>query len=381
MGKERKGSIVERDGKLYVRVGYKDSNGKYRELMRRAQDRADAKRIAKQLVAELEQSNREQIIEGSRMTFFDLASIFTESRLTAPEYQGERKIAGMRSWKRQLSFLKPLVEQFGKRLIRDVAPKELEAYKLMRLRMPTMRGSGVRDIVGVNRELSLMRSMLNYAKRQGWLSVNPFERCVAIISPSDEVKRDRVLSREEEGRLLTVCVDKREHQRPLIIAALDTGLRRGELFSLTWLDVGLSTRTIRLRAFNTKTAKAREVPISERLAMELQRLRLASSGGGLIFTCGGVKRSFTTACRLAGINDLHFHDLRHTFATRMVQAGMPIAEVARLLGHSSLQMTYRYSNATAETISRAATLLNQMNEVHSRDGQGGGEGQGEGYIN
>ncbi len=375
MAKERKGSIVERNGKLYVRVGYTDSNGKSRGLMRRAKDQADAKRIAKQLVAELEQLNREQVMEGSRMAFADLASTFAECRLTAPEYQGDRKIAGMRSWKRQRSFLKTLVEHFGKRRIREITPKELEAYKLMRLRTPTNRSGSVRDVTGVHRELSLLRTMLNYAKRQGWIPHNPFERAERIITPADEVMRNRVLSKFEEQRLLAVCVDKREHLRPFIIAALDTGMRRGELLSLTWLDVGLPTRTIRLRAFNTKTAKAREVPISDRLAVELERLKLASSESGLVFACGDVKRSFTTACRLAGIDDLHFHDLRHTFATRMIQAGMPIAEVARLLGHSSVQMTYRYSNATAETISRAATLLNQINEIHSRDGQG------DGYIN
>lgn len=381
MAKERTGSIVERNGKLYVRVAYTDVTGKGRELMRRAMDRADAKRIAKQLVAELEQPNREEAIEGSRMTFADLASIFTESRLTAPEYQGDRKIAGMRSWKRQLSFLKPLTEYFGKRRIREITPKELEAYKLMRLRTPTNRGEGIRSIAQTNRELSLMRAMLNHAKRQGWLSISPFERAEAVISPADEVKRDRVLSIYEEAQLLAVCVDKREHLRSLIITALDTGMRRGELFSLTWLDVRLPTRTIRIRAFNSKTAKAREVPISDRLAIELQRLMLDSSGDELVFTCGDVKRSFATACRLAGIDDLHFHDLRHTFATRLVQAGLPLVEVARLLGHSSLHMTYRYSNATPETISRAVGLLNAINAAStSSEGRGIGEGEAE-YIN
>lgn len=361
MARERTGFTVKRNGKLYVRVGYTDSNGKSRELVRRAKDKADAKRIAKQLVAELEQPHREQVIEGSRMTFSDLASIFTQNRLTAPEYHGDRKISGMRSWKRQLSFLKPLINYFGKSHIREISPKELVTYKLTRLRTPTKRGNGMRSIAQVNRELSLMRSMLNYAKRQSWLNgTTPFEHAEAVITPSDEVNRDRVLSHDEEARLLTFCVDKREHLRSLIIAAVDTGMRKGELFSLTWLDVGLPTRTIRIRAFNTKTAKAREVPITDRLAIELERLRLDSPNGEFVFTCGDVKRSFTTACRLAGIEDLHFHDLRHTFATRLVQLGFPLAEVARLLGHSSLQMTYRYSNSTPETIKRAADLLNKL---------------------
>ena len=94
MPKEKTRFIVKRNGKLYVRVSYKDSTGKSRELMRRAKDRAEAKALAKQLVAELEKPNSEQVIEGSRMRFADLASIFTESKLTAPEIKASEKLLG-----------------------------------------------------------------------------------------------------------------------------------------------------------------------------------------------------------------------------------------------------------------------------------------------
>lgn len=361
MAKERAGFIVKRNGRIYVRVSYTDASGKRRELMRRAENRPEAKKLLKKLLSELDAPNREQRIEGDKMTFNQLAEIFKARRIIAPQYQGDRKIAGMRSYKRQLGFLKPLVAQFGKRLLRDITPADLEAYKLARLKTPTRRGDGVRSIAHVNRELSLMRSTLNYARRQGWLSVNPFEQSESLISPADEVKRDRVLSLEEEARLLAVCVDKREHLRALLIAAVDTGMRRGEMLQLNWRDVDLQSRIIRLRSLTTKTAKARELPITDRLAIELERLKTSVSDCALVFTCGDVKRSFATACGLAGIDNLRWHDLRHTFATRLVQRNLPLSEVARLLGHSSLQMTYRYSNATAETVNRAAVILNDLN--------------------
>jgi integrase len=362
MPKDRKGFVVKKQGKLYARICYTDEQGKSRELMRRAVDREDARRILKQLNEELDQPTelRKTALDSARMTFAELADLYKQTKLTPAQYHTARKIGGMRSYKSALSFLKALVEFFGKQRIREITANDLESYRLLRLRTPTKRG--VRSITSVNRELGLLRAMLNHAKRCGFLSVNPFNNAPSgIISPSDETKRSRVLSREEEARLLSVCIGKREHLHACIIAAIDTGLRKNELFTLVWSDVFLLTKTIRLRAFNSKTAKSRTVPITDRLAIELERLKSGVLDDTLVFTCGDVKRSFTTACRLAGIEDLRFHDLRHTFATRLAQAGIPLTELARLLGHSSLQMTFRYSNATAETVTRAASILNSLN--------------------
>lgn len=366
MARERTGFIVKRNGKIYARISYTDSEGKRHELMRRADDRAVAKKLLKRLIAELDQPEaiREKRIEGEKLTFTEFADLYQERRIIAPEYQGDRKIAGMRSWKRQLSFLKVLRQHFGKKRIREITPSDLEGFKKLRLSTITRTGKE-RSFAHVNRELSLLRAMLNFAKRSGWIHSNPFDHSEALISHADEVKRDRVLTRSEEDRLLSVCIGKREHLRALIIAAADTGCRRGELFSLKWSDVDLIARVIRLRAFTTKTAKSREVPVTERLAIELERLKGGVSEDALVFTCGDVKRSFATACRLASISDLHFHDLRHTFATRLAQLNLPLTELARLLGHASLQMTYRYSNATAETVSRAASLLDGLNKETS----------------
>lgn len=130
----------------------------------------EAKLIAKRLAEELKQPNREAVIDGSRMTFSQLASHYSESRLTEPEYHGDRKISGLRSWEHQRSLLKPLIEHFGNRKVREISPAELDAYKLKRLRSPTNKGEDVRDVVGIHLKLSTMQAMLNYAKRQGWVS-------------------------------------------------------------------------------------------------------------------------------------------------------------------------------------------------------------------
>src|SRR5260370_37784356 len=115
---------------------------------------------------------------------------------------------------------------------------------------PTLRAVSV---AAVNRELELLRAVLRFAQREGWIVKSPFELGAPLISKVSETRRDRVLSFAEEARLLAACTDKRAHLRPLLITALDTGMRRGELFKLAWSDVDFNANLIRVRATNTKT--------------------------------------------------------------------------------------------------------------------------------
>src|SRR5262245_51290154 len=171
---------------------------------------------------------------------------------------------------------------------------------------------------------------------------------------------------DEEARLLAQCVGRRAHLRALVIAAVDTGARRGELFTLTWGDIDLPGRTISIQAFHTKTAQGRSVPISERLFSELTRLYSEASDreAGLVFgVTDNVNKSWKSACKDAGIVGLRLHDLRGTFVSRMIEAGMPAEEVAKISGHSQIQTLYgHYLRITNETIGKAADLLNQMHD-------------------
>jgi len=356
MPKDRTGFIIEKGEKIYARICYTDATGIRRELKRRASDRTEAKKLLKELQIQLDADDRDRQLVAERMTFEQLAKRYGEFKHIPAEYVGDRKVAGLRSLEAPKHWLKRLVAHFGKRRIRSITHSEIESYKLKILREG-------KAIATANRELEVLRACMNFAKREGWLIRTPFELGAPLISKADEAKRSRVLSREEENRLLAACTERRAHLRPLVIAAIDTGMRRGELLTLKWSDVGLPSRTIRLQAFNTKTAQARTVPISERLATELEILwQVCKDASSLVFGIeDNVKRSFTTACKLAEISDLTFHDLRHTYATRLAAAGLPLNELAGLLGHTQLQTTLRYANTTAETISRAAELLNKLN--------------------
>ncbi len=141
-------------------------------------------------------------------------------------------------------------------------------------------------------------------------------------------------------------------------------MRRGEILSLKWSDVDFEERVLTIRAFNTKTMKERQVSLTTRLALELEYLWESSPKhrDQIVFGfTNNVKRSFNSARNQAGLADVRFHDLRHTAATRLVAAHIPLPEVGRVLGHSQANTTYRYINANIETTRRAAAALDAFN--------------------
>ncbi|MDQ3175622.1 MAG: site-specific integrase, partial [Acidobacteriota bacterium] len=270
------------------------------------------------------------------------------------------------------------------RRLQSISYGEIRAYRAARLKQPTpsdiarherelvtdakAKLTVTRAIATVNRELSKLRRMLNIAQREGWIKTNPFLAGESLISNADERKRERILTREEERRLLEACTDpRRAHLRPIIIAAIDTGMRRGELLSLKWRDVDLEHGVILIQAFNTKTMKERELAMTTRLKHELAKLYEQSTQDPAVRVFGildNVKRSYTAARKAAGLLDVRFHDLRHTAATRLVGAHIPLSEVGRILGHTQANTTYRYVNANVETARRAAAALDAFNAAN-----------------
>ena len=135
-------------------------------------------------------------------------------------------------------------------------------------------------------------------------------------------------------------------------------MRRGEIRALKWADVNLTARTIRVEAGSTKTLKSRLVPISARLRETLAQLRQNQlRPNSPVF--GGVdfKRSFNTAIRNAGLLDVHFHDLRHTAITRMLEAGISPPLVMKISGHTQQKTFMRYVNQSESSIYEIALKL------------------------
>lgn len=160
--------------------------------------------------------------------------------------------------------------------------------------------------------------------------------------------------------------------KALIIAAVDTGCRQGELLRLVWKDVDFQANTLEVTSYKGKTVSTRVVPITDRLRDALLDLRTKPSPSAfrklrtgetadqtVVFgVVDNVKRSFEAVRKQAGLPHIRFRDLRHTAASRLAQAGMNIALVGEILGHSDPKTTRIYINATASTIDIAREILN-----------------------
>ena len=359
----------------YACVSYTDDAGKRQQWTERAMNKTAARTRAAEMLAELADETPASL-HGRDMTFAQLVDYYKETYLLDPEYRDGRKIAGLRSKYDYQKRLKPLREFFDRKKLRSITHGDLQRYRTHRLKVPVILGRNTkgtdkkgkprekpRSIATVHRELSLMRRILNIAVSNSWIVRNPFQQGESLIRPGEETPRERIISREEEQRLLAACQGERQHLKAILICALDTGMRRGEIFSLTWSDIDFESGLITIRAFNTKTMRERQIAMTERLTIELESLT-ANRTGELVF---GIKthaqHSFDKAKRKAGLSDVRFHDLRHTHATRLVGAQMPLAEVGRVLGHTQPSTTFRYVNINADTARRAADLLNQFNST------------------
>jgi integrase len=364
MPRLRTGAIVEKNGKIYARVRYTSENGKRKDLWIQAKNRTNAQDIIQDKIKELKEQGT-KAVDASRITFGELAVYFEKNFLIQAEYVDGRKVAGRRSLRGLKAQLEAMKDFFGKKLIRSITYSDLSGFRLGRLRTPCIRTGKPRTLTTVNREMALLRRILNIATREQWIINNPFKRGESLISPADEKKRERILTREEEKRLLEACQQpKCKHLRAIIICALDSGMRQGEILKLRWADVDLESMLITVQAFNTKTMKERTVAITTRLKLELEQLwnTSAKNVDDLVFGYSdNVKNSFTTVRGKAKLDDVRFHDLRHTHATRLDDLGFSMAKIAGQLGHTQLQTTLRYVNRDKEAVKQVASALDVFN--------------------
>jgi len=236
---------------------------------------------------------------------------------------------------------------------------------MKRQQTPTKSGSQRRPAT-VNRELENLSRMFNLAIEDEMLQSNP---CQKVRSLSEDNARNRYLSEAEKARLLKVLQGRSAHLRPIVIIDLQTGLRKQELLKLRWQNVDFERGLIHVmnsQRERTKSGKSRSVPMTELSRQELLALREKAGDSEYVFVNENTKealtdckRAFVTALRKAGIEDFHFHDLRHTCATRLGDRGASAFEIAQVMGWSDIRMAMRYTHATGEGIRRAMQLLTQ----------------------
>jgi len=323
-------------------IDYHEDGNRVREVARNAQSKAEAVLYLKEKVSEAFARVSSPHVKR-QITFAELGETYLQN------YAKSNK----KSWKddeyRIEANLKPF---FGDKLLKDITPLIIENYRTERLASPVTKST-------VNREITIMKRMFNLAIDWNFADVNPVLK-VKLFSEKDTQKQ-RILSEEEETKLLAVCID---YLNPIIVTALNTGMRRGEILNLNWKQVDLNKRQIRVE--QTKSGKTRIIPINDDLLQALLIEKESSGDSEYVFPNPktgrpyvDVKKKFKEACGKVGIKDLRFHDLRHTFATRLLASGVDIVTVRDLLGHFSVRITQRYTHSNQDQKREAVQKLSR----------------------
>jgi len=252
-----------------------------------------------------------------------------------------------KSWPADQFLIKTLKKTFSGRYLHEISPHMVEQFKAGRRKEVAP--------ASVNRCLQCLKSMFN--KAIAWDKFNGKNPVQQVKLFKENNQRLRFLEKEEIVRLLSRCT---KHLKPLVIIALNTGMRRGEILGLKWRDVDFKRNILYL--YNTKNGEKREVPINEQVKTTLIRIRKNPASEYIFCNKNGkpytqIRKSFCTALRKSAINDFSFHDLRHTFASHLVMAGVDLNTVRELLGHKSLKMTLRYSHLSPSHKKRAVDIL------------------------
>lgn len=203
----------------------------------------------------------------------------------------------------------------------------------------------------VMRELAYFSSIINHARRE-W-DINIANPVMLVRKPPSPQGRNRILSHEEEVKLLQACEPKANrniYTRPFIILALETAMRRGELLSLRWDNIDCAKRTAFLHL--TKNGDSRTVPLSIRAIEALKALPRSIDGRVLPINFAALENTFKRARERAGLNNLRIHDLRHTAVTRLAEKLPNLIELSAVSGHRSLAMLKRYYHPSAEDMAR-----------------------------
>jgi integrase len=247
--------------------------------------------------------------------------------------------------------------------------------------------------VTLNRQVDTLRSCLRKAVDWGIIEKHPLEGLKRLKVDDDE--RVRYLSAEEEQRLRG-ALEKREndlrgardrfnewravrnraalpkrpdgyvdHVRPLVLLLINTGLRRGEVFSLKWADIDADASMLTVRAAAAKSGDSRRVPLNDEAqeVLETWRKQRKPKDGDFVFPGADgarltkINKSWATVCKLAELTNFRLHDCRHHFASRLVQLGVDLNLVRELMGHADLKMTLRYAALAPDNLKSAVAKL------------------------
>ncbi len=296
-------------------------------------------------------------------------------------------IANRKDGKATIARLRNCFEaELGARRLHEITPWVIEKWRTKR------RKSGT-AVSTINRDIAALNAAMNRAVQWHYTDKHPF----AGVKPlkMDDNKAPRFLSPAEERRLRLVLAEREEKARagrdkgnawreargyptlpdlratpyvdrlrPIVLLALNTGMRRGEIFGLSWADIDRKQAVVTVRGAGAKSGKTRHIPLNaEALAVLKGWQKTTGAESGLVFPgqdgarVDNIQTSWERLLKAAKISNFRFHDLRHTFASKLVMAGVDLNTVRELLGHSDLKMTLRYAHLAPEHKAQAVAKL------------------------
>lgn len=253
------------------------------------------------------------------------------------------------SSERDKALLKNLGSFFSGRYLFTINPMMIEKYKVERRKVVSP--------ATVNREVACLKCMFNKAIEWGKAEDNPVRK-VKLFKENN--KRTRYLEKGEIKKLLDACEG---HIKPIVILALNTGMRKREILNLRWQDIDIEKGIVYL--LDTKNSEKREVPINDLVKRTLIKIRKHPDSPYVFYNKDGkpyanVRKSFFTALKKVDIMNFRFHDLRHTFASHLVMLGIDLKTVQELMGHKSIEMTLRYSHLSPDHKARAVEVFGRQ---------------------
>jgi integrase len=270
---------------------------------------------------------------------------------------------------------------------------EINAWAFEKWRTARLKGTGAKKRpkpATVNSHLTMLKAALEKAVLWKLLPAHPLNDVKAVTA--DKTGRIRYLSGAEEKQLRAALVARdqarqarreranvwrrarkysewpelADHLAPIVLLALNTGLRKGEIFGLRWCDVNLEGAQLCVRGEGAKSGQTRFVPLNAEALNVLRQWQTATQATGRELVFAGreddqalvdVKKSWLPVIRAAGIKRFTFHDLRHTFASKLVMVGTDLNTVRELLGHADIKMTLRYAHLAPEHKAAAVAKL------------------------
>jgi integrase len=297
--------------------------------------------------------------------FSEIADHFSENHLTEAVFDKGKKVSGLIQLRMPKTFLKYLKNYFGSYRINEITFGDLLSYKRERLKTPVVSPKGKkrqRSLRSVNYELTVMKQIINYAVQLRWLDRSPFLDGKNLIETSAENKRDKTWTKDEEQKCLALCKGLYAHMKPVIILITDGGFRKEELLNSKWSEVDFEKGIMLARNYKGKSVSIRKVYLTARMTESLKEWKAIQEkrkrpDKSLVIGFKDVKHAWEYLREKIDRPDLHIHDLRHVFATRLSDRKNAIADISALLGHSSIKTTQIYINPTDERLRAASKTL------------------------